>query len=248
MDVNDVIMSMSASGVASGGIQPLIDRMEEESRLQEQKARRAFSNFCEATGIVTGGPVPGIGLSAEMQVKTDSEAQGPAEYGRFADLVVVGRTRDGGDVGVDVLEGTLVETGLPLLIAPPPSPASLLNTVLTAWKDTPGAARVVAAATPFIHRASKVVIVSVEENEKAREDTAERLQRNLRWHNAETMVQHLRSDGRSPVNTMLEAAGSAGITLLVKGGYSHSRLCQVVFGGFTQRILRGADLPVPMAH
>lgn len=124
----------------------------------------------------------------------------------------------------------------------------MLNTLLIAWKDTPEAARAVAAAMPFIDRARKVVIVSVEENEKAHGGTAERLQRNLRWHNAETMVQHLRCDGGLPPSIMLEAAGSAGITLLVTSGYSHSRLRQVVFGGVAQRILLGADLPVPMAH
>ena len=32
------------------------------------------------------------------------------------------------------------------------------------------------------------------------------------------------------------------------GGYSHSRLREVVFGGFTNRILSGVDLPVLMAH
>lgn len=53
-----------------------------------------------------------------MQVKTEGEAQGLAEYGRFAGLVVAGRTRDGGDVAKDVLDGTLMETGRPLVIAP----------------------------------------------------------------------------------------------------------------------------------
>lgn len=248
VDVTDLIVAMTAGGVADGGIPPLIDRTEEESSLQEKKARQAFSNFCEASGIVTGGPVPRTGLSAEMQVETGSEAQWLAAYGRCADLVVVGRTRDGGEVAMDVLEATLMETGRPLLIAPEQSTASLMNTVLISWKDTPEAARAVAAALPFIERAGKVVIVSVEENEMARDDSADRLQRNLRWHNAETTVQHLRCNGRPPVDVMLEAAGASGDTLLVMGGYSHSRWREMVFGGFTQHILRGADLPVLMAH
>jgi nucleotide-binding universal stress UspA family protein len=32
------------------------------------------------------------------------------------------------------------------------------------------------------------------------------------------------------------------------GGYGHSRLREWVFGGFTQRILRAADVPVLIAH
>ena len=32
------------------------------------------------------------------------------------------------------------------------------------------------------------------------------------------------------------------------GGYGHSRLREFVFGGFTERILHEAGLPVLMAH
>jgi nucleotide-binding universal stress UspA family protein len=36
--------------------------------------------------------------------------------------------------------------------------------------------------------------------------------------------------------------------VLVMGGYSHSRVREVIFGGFTRRVLRAAELPVLMAH
>ena len=38
------------------------------------------------------------------------------------------------------------------------------------------------------------------------------------------------------------------IGLLVMGGYSHSRLRETVFGGFTRRVLKAAELPVLIAH
>lgn len=40
----------------------------------------------------------------------------------------------------------------------------------------------------------------------------------------------------------------AGHMVLVMGGYSHSRMTEVVFGGVTRRILRWAGVPVLMAH
>ena len=70
----------------------------------------------------------------------------------------------------------------------------------------------------------------------------------LRWHNKATTVQVLGRNGRAPVEILLEGAKAAGATLLVMGGYSHSRLREVVFGGFTKRVLHGAELPVLMAH
>ena len=206
---------MSAGGVGGGGaVQGVVDKLEEDAKLQEQKAWSAFTGFCAANNLSTSGSAPGSGLCADMIVETGNEAQWVAEYGRFADLLVVGRTRDGQDVAMDVLEAALMDTGKPLLIAPKVPPGSLLDTVVIAWKDTPESARAVAAAMPLIDRAARVVTRA----------------------------------GRAPVEVLLEAAGELGATLLVMGGYSHSRLREVVFGGFTQRILNAADLPVLMAH
>jgi len=249
VDVTEVVVAMTAGGVGGGGaVQSVVDRLEEDSKAQEAKAWAAFTAFCEASKLPTGGAGPGAGLCADMIVETGNESQWIAEYGRFADLVVVGRRRDTDDVALDVLEAALMDTGKPLLIAPSTPPAKLLGTVVIAWKDTPEAARAVASAMPLIDHAEKVVILSVGEGETTGEPSAERLQRALRWHNPATTVQVLDRGGRAPVEVLLDAAKAQGATLLVMGGYSHSRLREVVFGGFTQRILNDADIPVLMAH
>ena len=249
VDVTEVVVAMSAGGVGGGGaVQSVVDRLEEDSKAQEAKAWAAFTAFCEANKLPTGGSGPGAGLCADMIVETGNESQWIAEYGRFADLVVVGRRRDTDDVALDVLEAALMDTGKPLLIAPAAPPAKLLGTVVIAWKDTPEAARAVASAMPLIDNAEKVVILAVAEGETTGEPSAERLQRALRWHNPATTVQVLDRAGRAPVEVLLDAAKAEGATLLVMGGYSHSRLREVVFGGFTQRILNDADIPVLMAH
>jgi nucleotide-binding universal stress UspA family protein len=229
-------------------VQGVVDKLEEDAKAQEQKAWNAFTGFCDANGLATSGGAPGAGLCADMVVETGDEGRWVAEYGRFADLVVVGRKREGQDVAMDVLEAALMDTGKPLLIAPAVAPASLLGTVVIAWKDTPEAARAVAAAMPLIDHAERVVILSVGEGDGDPDESCVRLQNSLRWHNANTTVKPLARAGRAPVEVLLEAATGLGATLLVMGGYSHSRLREVVFGGFTQRILNGADLPVLMAH
>ena len=248
VDVTEVVVAMTAGGMGGGdAVQGVVDRLEQEGKELEQKAWQQFTAFCDGAKIPTGGGAPGGGLSADMVVETGNEAQWLAEYGRFADLVVVGRTRGGQEVALDVLEAALMDTGKPLLIAPPKPAGALLDCVVIAWKDTPEAARAVASAMPLIDHAKKLVIVTVDE-EKAKEDTSEKLQRALRWHRPDVSVQHVPRAGRPPVEVMLEATQAMGATLLVMGGYSHSRLREVVFGGFTQRILGGADLAVLMAH
>ena len=244
VDVNETVVAMTAGGVGGGAaLQGVVDRMEEEAKAQEQKAWQGFAEFCNAAGIANG-----TGVTADLVVETGNEAQWLAEYGRFADLVVVGRVRDGEAVALDVLEASLMDTGRPLLIAPAAAPEKLLGTVVIAWKDTPEAARAVSAAMPFIDQAEKIVILTVGEDEKTGQDASERLQRSLRWHNPKTSVKFLERGGRAPVDVLQDAAKALGATLLVMGGYSHSRLREVVFGGFTQRMLAGCDLPVLMAH
>jgi nucleotide-binding universal stress UspA family protein len=248
LDVTEVVVAMTAGGVGGGGaVQSVVDKLEEDAKAQEQRAWAEFTAFCTETGLPTGGSAPGVGLCADMVVETGNEAQWVAEYGRFADLVVVGRRRDGQDVAMDVLEAALMDTGKPLLIAPAVAPKALLGTVVIAWKDTPEAARAVAAAMPLIDHAERVVILTVSEGTS--EDTSgARLQRALRWHNADTSLRQLDRGGRAPVDVLLGAARDLGATLLIMGGYSHSRLREVVFGGFTQRVLSDAELPVLMAH
>ncbi len=249
LDVTEMVVAMSAGGIGGGGaVQSVVDKLESDARDQEQKAWGNFTAFCERSNLPTGGAAPGGGLCADMVVETGNEGAWVAEYGRFADLVVVGRKREGEDVAMDVLEAALMDTGKPLLIAPETAPTSLLGTVVIAWKDTPEAARAVASAMPLIDKAERVVIMTVGEGDDAPDESGERLRRALRWHNAATTVQTLNRDGRHPVDALLSAAKTAGATLLVMGGYSHSRLREVVFGGFTQRVLNGADLPVLMAH
>ena len=46
----------------------------------------------------------------------------------------------------------------------------------------------------------------------------------------------------------MAAVSAAGADMLVMGGYGHSRMREVIFGGFTRRVLAGADLPILMAH
>lgn len=54
--------------------------------------------------------------------------------------------------------------------------------------------------------------------------------------------------GGKPVDVLLATCDEVQAGLLVMGGYGHSRTREMVFGGFTQQVLRGAGLPVLIAH
>ena len=55
--------------------------------------------------------------------------------------------------------------------------------------------------------------------------------------------------GERPVGeVLLESASSAGADLLVLGGYGHTRLRQMFFGGVTRHVVSHAELPLFLVH
>jgi nucleotide-binding universal stress UspA family protein len=121
------------------------------------------------------------------------------------------------------------------------------ETIAIAWKATPQAARALTAASPFLSMAKQIVVLTVAEDQRAPEEEADRLMAGLQWQGVPVLVRHLRPHAHSAADTLLSAAGEHA-ALVVMGGYGHSRLREWIFGGFTLRVLRGADVPVLMAH
>jgi nucleotide-binding universal stress UspA family protein len=248
-DVRQEIAAFAAGDFGLGtGIEPVMADLERETDQREHAAAQAWQAFCREQGI-TPSDTPGHdGVTAEWLNEVGSLAAWLAEHGRTADLVVVGRGRENGSVALDVMETALMETGRPVLIAPETPPAPLDSTVAIAWKDTSEAASAVTAARPFICRARQAIVFAVEEPGETPDPSTRRLLRTLRWQNRNTSIELLRRDGRPPVEVLLAAAARAGASLLVMGGYSHTRLREAVFGGFTRAVLENAPLPVLMAH
>ena len=92
------------------------------------------------------------------------------------------------------------------------------------------------------------MILTVGEDRRAPEEEADRLMAGLRWHGVPVSVGHLKpaADRSGPEILLSVAAEHA--ALLVMGGYGRSRLREWIFGGFTLHVLRGAEVPVLMAH
>jgi nucleotide-binding universal stress UspA family protein len=236
--------------VSSGQVfTDVINRMEEEAQQREQKAKQLFENFCSREGLVVVGPSPIPSEDSAMWLRENgSESYWLVEYARTVDLLIIGRPNDDQRVPSDMLEAALINGGRPLLI-PPSAPISALpDTVVIAWKSTPEAARAVTAAMPFLSLAKQIVIMTVAEDETTiEEEGAARLMTNLRWDGFTASVRRLKPGPQGAAETLLMAAREQA-ALLVMGGYGHSRLREWIFGGFTQRILGGAEVPVLIAH
>jgi nucleotide-binding universal stress UspA family protein len=246
-DVREVVASIVATDLCGPpNLDQLTEEMERTADAREGKARHLYESFCASHALAQSAE-PSSGISVEWTAHIGSEPDLLALRGRDGDLIVLGR----GTERRDVVDQALVYSGRPLLIAPATPPRALLDTVVVAWNNTPEAARAVTAAMPFLIKAKSVTILSVEEKDQdghGLKTSCNRLVRALRWHSPIVQAQHLPGGGHKPVDVLLDAATSLGASLLVMGGFSHSRLRELVFGGFTQRVLSGAALPVLIAH
>jgi len=145
------------------------------------------------------------------------------------------------------IESVLVQSGRPMLLAPPKPVTVIGRKVAIAWKASVESARAVTAASHILSRAEEVFILSVSED-KAGDDTdklsAEYLAKQLKWHGVAAQVCMEYSPAGSTSMALKEMAYNSDADLLVIGAYGHSRVSEWVFGGVTRDILSECAVPV----
>jgi len=115
-DAAAVAVSMAADGGGATMVGSLITRLEEEADEREKEANQQFQSFCEreALALCDAPPAPSD-PSARWLREIGAEPYWVTEYGRAADLLVIGRPGKGGSL--ETIEGALIDSGRPLLIA-----------------------------------------------------------------------------------------------------------------------------------
>lgn len=212
-----------------------------------EHARRVFEDFMTARGVPPTAPDANC-MSygwAGGDMSTDS---GIGAYGRVADVVVVGRPGAGrGDPRRATLESVLFEAGRPILIAPRQAPEKMGETIVISWNRSTETARTVGFAMPVLKRAKRVLVLTVT-GAVSPGPSADALAKALQRHGLTVDVSEVDSGSRPPGHVILDQCAAFGADLLVKGGYTQSRLRQMIFGGATSEILATAEIPVFMAH
>jgi nucleotide-binding universal stress UspA family protein len=118
-----------------------------------------------------------------------------------------------------------------------------MDRIVVAWDGSAQAARALAAALPFLARAEQVTVVTCEE---AGDDGGlAEVTTYLAWHG---IVAGRRAVPPHPGVAEALVAAAIGTDLLVMGGYSHSRLREMILGGVTRYMLEKAALPLLLMH
>lgn len=212
-------------------------------------ARKAFESFMQEAAIPPlaeerGEASPSWGWMREGLISDN----GVGEYGRVFDIIAVGRPNAGAQQPrKSTLEAALIESGRPLLIAPPHAPERLGEVIAIAWNRSSETARTVAFALPLLKRATDVPVFTIPGYALSGPDHLQ-LVENLKRHNVPARPIEVHATAKTPGLAVLVTARSVGANLLIKGGYTQSRLRQFIFGGATSQILAEANMPIFMAH
>ena len=248
VDAAAMVAAMATDGSGAAMVSGLVERADEEATRREDAARQLFERFCEGERLlIEDTPASQQSPTAQWLRQIGDEAYWVREYGRAADLLVIGHPAEDQGVSIDTIEAALVGTGRPVLIVPAAPLVSCPETIIIAWKPAPEAARAVTAAMPFLSKSNHVLIVTVAEEQGLSDEEGARLMTSLSWHGLNASTRHLRPDRLGAADTLLAAAVEEK-ALVVMGAYGHSRLREWVFGGFTEHVVRRAAVPVLMMH
>ena len=118
-DAAATAVAMASDGGGATMVGGLINRLEEEASQREEKAKQLFQGFCEREGLAICDAPPGPqGPSAQWLREIGAEPYWVAEYGRAADLLVIGRPGEDEGVSLDTIEGVGTVASLTAAIFP----------------------------------------------------------------------------------------------------------------------------------
>ncbi len=245
-----------AAQIDMGGwmiISDTVTAIEKEAAERTKAAQSNLAAFCASEKIPSvSEPGPAAGVSISWREEAGDEFDRITSLGRYHDLIVLGGGADRpGRLPEEALGGIIIGSGRPVVLAPETAGHGPFNKIAIAWKDSPESARAVTAAMPLLEKARDIEVFSINETDRHAAECVEcsdSIVRCLRWHGLNAHGHFVIPAGRTPADAALGAAREAGADLLVMGAYGHSRMREFVFGGFTQRMLRGAPLPVLLFH
>jgi nucleotide-binding universal stress UspA family protein len=171
-----------------------------------------------------------------------------ADSASAADLVIVGRTArhaDGDYKTINVGE-LLIRAGRPVLVAPPGIASLAARSVMVAWKNTRESRRAISDALPLLKRAEQVTVVEVREGKEA--SSVADIGTFLSAHGINFRAEVIERDGSKVEDQLSSFAERIAADLVVAGGYGHSRIRELVFGGVTRRLITWFAVPCLLSH
>ena len=236
--------------VAEPFLRALVGKHLPEDYVREQLA--ALESEADERLKALAGIAEGRGVTLEVRRETAALDRLPAilaRLGRRADLIVVGPGADSDEAALT--EAAFMDTGRPALVVPAAWSVGLPpKRALIAWDGSREAARAAGDAVPLLRLAEDVVVLTIDAQKAAgrySDQPGSGLSAYLARHGAKARVQAVTATGGIGETILAQVAEEA-VDLLVIGGYGHSRMRELMFGGVTRSILESAPTAVLVAH
>ena len=218
----------------------LMERHRAEEKRAAEAAREKFVAIASKAGVINechsaSGPLSRATSDFVNRLRT-------------TDLgILTQHEEDVEHVGDVFLESALFHSARPVIVVPKGHASNFsISRILIAWDGSAHAARAVASAMPLLPDAGEVAVLTVAEVGKAKDLRGNELVKNLRLHGVNAGHSERRDDDAAQV--ILNEARKFRASLVVMGGYGHSRLREFVLGGATRSMLKSMAAPVLMAH
>lgn len=175
-----------------------------------------------------------------------------SEMARRYDLSVVMQSDNSNGVYNDVLiEATLFESGRPVIVVPYIQKEGMnLDRIVCCWDGSRAAARAINDALPLLQRARTVelLIVTNKKTGNGQEIRGVEIGSHLARHGIKVEVEILPAADIDVANVILSRVAECSASMIVMGGYGHSRVREFILGGATRGVLTTMTVPVFISH
>ena len=175
-----------------------------------------------------------------------------SEMARRYDLSVVMQSDNSNGVYNDVLiEATLFEFGRPVIVVPYIQKEGMnLDRIVCCWDGSRAAARAINDALPLLQRARTVelLIVTNKKTGNGQEIRGVEIGSHLARHGIKVEVEILPAADIDVANVILSRVAECSASMIVMGGYGHSRVREFILGGATRGVLTTMTVPVFISH
>ncbi|TDR18274.1 universal stress protein [Marinicella litoralis] len=166
--------------------------------------------------------------------------------GPVADLIMISRPASkGASIARSIMQSAVLNSASPVLILPQTKVKPIGHRIAIAWNQSTEASLAVKAAMPLLQMATEVNIITTGTENKLGPKASHLVNYLKLW---EVKAKHIKVNGKSDTDALLNGYKQSHSDLLVMGAYSRSRLRQQIFGGVTQYMLHEAKIPVLMLH
>ncbi len=228
-----------------GGVDQMVNNMRSELATRAETAGQAFRDLARREG-----------LRSEWRVVDGDTAEILGLHARYADLTVVAQPDEsvaykGGSADA-ILVNVMLSSGRPVLAVPYAGSFDVIGErVLIAWNASREATRAVNDALPLLRDAKSVTILAV--NPKHGIDghgdvPAADIALHLARHGIRAEAAHTIAKDIGEGDALLSYAADIGADLIVAGGYGHSRVREMVFGGVTRTLIQEMTVPMLLSH